>query len=68
MRIRTIGLVAATAALASACGPQPGSAEWCKGVIEGKITASEAEATAHEAACSAVIMQEMMKGLTLPSQ
>jgi hypothetical protein len=68
MKIRTIGLLAATAALAAACGPQPGSAEWCKGVIEGKITASEAEATAHEAACSQVIMQEMMKALQAPGQ
>ncbi len=63
MSIRTIGLLAATVTLAAACTPAPGSAEWCKAAIEGKITPTETEATAHEAACSAVIMQEMTKGL-----
>ena len=63
MHIRFIAAALGAAALAAACSPGPGSAEWCKGVIEGKITASEAEINAHDAACSAVIMQEMTKGL-----
>lgn len=63
MSIRIFAAALAAATLAAACTPAPGSAEWCKGVIEGKITASEADINAHDAACSAVIMQEMTKGL-----
>jgi hypothetical protein len=63
MSIRTIGLLAITAAIAAGCSPAPGSAEWCKAVIEGKIRPTEAEVNANDAACSAVIMQEMMKGV-----
>lgn len=37
MRIKTIFLLAATAAVAAACTPGPGTAEWCKGVIEGTV-------------------------------
>lgn len=37
MRIRTIGLFIVAAAAVSACSPAPGSAEWCKGVIEGSV-------------------------------
>lgn len=63
MSFRMIGLLAATATLAAACSPGPGSPEWCKAVIEGKATPNDAEIAAHEEKCSAVIMQEVMKGL-----
>lgn len=68
MKIRTIGLLAATAALAAACGPAPGSTEWCQAVMQGKIQPSQAESTEHGPKCAAALMQEMMKGLQLPSQ
>lgn len=68
MKIRTIVLLTTTAALAAACGPQPGSAEWCKGVLEGKIQASQAESEAHGPKCVMSMMQDAMKGLQLPNQ
>ena len=37
MHIRIIAALLATATLAAACSPSPGSAEWCKGVIEGSV-------------------------------
>jgi hypothetical protein len=68
MHIRTIGLVAATTVLAAACGPQPGSAEWCKGVMEGKIEATQAQSEQHGQKCAMELMQEMMKSLQAPAQ
>ena len=71
MRITTIALLAGTAMLASACGGGPGSAEWCKGVIEGKIQASAAELEANSDKCEAVMM-DALKGaigdMKLPGQ
>jgi hypothetical protein len=60
MRMRTFGLFVAAAALVGACSPGPGSAEWCKGVIEGKIKASQAELEAHSEACEKVLMNQVM--------
>jgi hypothetical protein len=57
MNIRIAGLLATAAALCTACTPTPGSAEWCKGVIQGTIKPSEQEVTANDEKCS----QEMMK-------
>jgi len=37
MRLARIALLAISAGLLAACGPQPGSAEWCKGVIDGSV-------------------------------
>lgn len=61
MRIRTITLLAGTALLAAACTPGPGSAEWCKGVIQGTIQATPAELQANSDKCEAVIM-DAVKG------
>lgn len=68
MRIRTIGLLVTTAALAAACGPAPGSPEWCKAAIEGTIKPTEAESAEHGQKCAMQMMQEMMKGLQMPAQ
>jgi hypothetical protein len=62
MHIRIAGLFAAAAAVVCACTPAPGSAEWCKGVLEGKIKATEQQVDANDAKCSEVIMKEMMRG------
>jgi hypothetical protein len=71
MRIKTIALLAATAAVAAACSPGPGSAEWCKGVIEGKIQATAQELAANSDKCEAVMM-DALKGaigdMKLPGQ
>ncbi len=61
MRTSTILLLAGTALLAAACSPGPGSAEWCKGVIQGTIQASAAELEANSEKCEAVLM-EAVKG------
>ena len=60
MSIRTTGLFVAAAALAGACSPGPGSAEWCKGVIQGTIKASQAELEANSKKCEEVLMKEVM--------
>jgi hypothetical protein len=61
MRIRIFGLLAVTAALCSACNG-PGSPEWCKGVIQGTIKATEQEMSANEQKCAEVLMKELMSG------
>jgi len=63
MRIRTISILAATAALAAACGPQPGSAEWCKAAIEGKIQPSAAEQQQYSMQCAGHMMREAFGAL-----
>jgi hypothetical protein len=71
MKLKTITLLAATAALAAACSPGPGSAEWCAGVIEGKIQATAAELQANSDKCEAVVMQKVkdaLGGIQLPGQ
>jgi hypothetical protein len=68
MRIATIGLVVVTAALVTACGPGPGSTEWCKGVIQGTIQASQAEIEANGQKCQEVLMKEVMGALGGTSQ
>ena len=59
MRARIIGFVAFAAAVCAACTPAPGSAEWCKGVLEGTIKATEQEAAANDEKCSQWMMKEM---------
>ncbi len=71
MRIKTIALLAGTAVFAAACGGGPGSAEWCRGVIEGKIQATAAELEANGEKCEAVLMQKVkdaLGGMQLPGQ
>jgi hypothetical protein len=68
MRIRMIGLVAATATLAAACGPAPGSAEWCKGIADGTIQPSQEEAMQHGPACAQQMLKDLMGTMQLPSQ
>lgn len=63
MRIRTITLLAGTALLAAACGPAPGSAEWCKGVTNGSIKPSQQEAMDHGLKCVDALAGEAMKQL-----
>lgn len=62
MQLKTIGLLATAAVLCAACTPGPGSDEWCKGVIQGKIQATAAELEANSAKCEAVLMKEMLGG------
>ncbi len=71
MKLNTIALLAGTAALAAACSPGPGSAEWCTGVIEGKIQATAAELEANSEKCEAVMMQRVkdaLGGIQMPGQ
>lgn len=63
MHIRTTCLVATTMALAAACGPQPGSAEWCKAAIEGKIQPSAAEQQQYSMQCAGHMMREAFGAL-----
>lgn len=63
MRIKTLALVAATATLAAACGPAPGSAEWCKGIANGSIKPSQQETMDHGMKCMGALMEEGMKQL-----
>jgi hypothetical protein len=60
MRIKNITLFAAAAGLLAACGPGPGSAEWCKGVLAGSIQATAAEMEANAAKCDEVMTKEIM--------
>ena len=68
MRIRIIAAIAATATLATACGPAPGSAEWCKAAMEGKITPSEAEQQQYAMQCVSHMMKDALGGMQLPNQ
>ncbi len=68
MRIRTISLLAITAAVAAACGPAPGSAEWCKAAMEGTITPSEAEQQQYAMQCVSHLMKDALGGAQLPGQ
>jgi hypothetical protein len=63
MRIKTISLLAGTALLAAACGPAPGSAEWCKGVANGSIKPTQQEGMDHGMKCMGALMEEGMKQL-----
>lgn len=67
MKLKTITLLAAAAALAAACGPAPGSAEWCKAVMEGKIQPSQDQAN-DAMKCVGQMMNDAMKGLQIPGQ
>jgi hypothetical protein len=62
MHIRIIGLLACTVALCAACSPGPGSAEWCKGVIQGTIQASQAELEANSEKCEQELMKQILGG------
>ena len=52
MRIRTFGLLIAAAVLAAACSPAPGSAEWCKGVVDGSVKPSAEEVLKNMESCA----------------
>lgn len=56
---RAIGLIALAAAVCAACTPAQGSAEWCKGVLEGKIQVTEQQIDANDEKCSREMMKEM---------
>jgi len=62
MHIRIIAAALATATLAAACSPGPGSADWCKGVLEGKIQATQAEVEQYGAKCDAELMKSLPSG------
>jgi len=51
MNIRIIAIAAA--ALAAACTPAPGSAEWCKGVIDGTVKTTPEELVNNAEKCAA---------------
>lgn len=63
MRLRTVTLLAGTALLAAACGPAPGSAEWCKGIVDGSVKPTQQEAMDHGPKCAEAMMGDMMKQL-----
>lgn len=63
MHIRIIAAALGAAMLASAYSPGPGSAEWCKGVLEGKIQASQAEVEQNGQKCDAELMKMIPAGL-----
>ncbi len=60
MRITTIALLTTVAGLLAACSPGPGSAEWCKGVMNGTIKATADEMQANSDKCQEVLMKEVM--------
>lgn len=68
MRIRTIGLFIAAVALTAACSPAPGSAEWCKAAMEGKIKPTEAETQAHGMECVGHMMNGALGEIKPPGQ
>lgn len=68
MRIKLIGLLIATAAVAAACSPAPGSAEWCKQAMEGKIKPSEADAEKHGMECVGHMMNGALGDMKPPGQ
>lgn len=63
MRLKTIALVAVTAAVAAACSPAPGSAEWCKGLLDGSIKPSQEDAMNHGPKCAEGMLKDLMGGL-----
>ena len=68
MRITTLTLLAVSAGLLAACGAQPGSAEWCKAAVEGKIQPSEAEKEQYAMQCMSHMMKDAIGGMQLPGQ
>lgn len=66
MCITTIALLATSVALLAACGAQPGSAEWCKAAVEGKIQPSEAEKEQYAMQCMSHMMKDALGGMQLP--
>jgi hypothetical protein len=58
MHIRIAGLLAVAAALCSACGPSPGSAEWCRGVLEGKVQATPQQIEENDQKCGDALMRD----------
>ena len=53
MRLARIALLAISAGLLAACGPQPGSAEWCKGVFDGSVKPTPEEMLGNMDKCAA---------------
>ena len=66
MRITTITLLAVSAGLLAACGPAPGSPEWCKAAMETKIQPSEAEKEQYAMQCMSHMMKDALGGMQLP--
>jgi hypothetical protein len=62
MIIRIAGLLLVGAALA-ACSPAPGSAEWCHGVLDGKIKPTDKEVQDNDAKCGEVMMKDVQSKL-----
>jgi hypothetical protein len=56
MKLKTIALIAGTVALAGACSPAPGSAEWCKGIETGTVKPTFEEAMAHGEKCAELMI------------
>lgn len=53
MRVARIALLAISAGLLAAYGPQPGSAEWCKGVIDSSVKPTPEEMLGNMDKCAA---------------
>lgn len=58
MKSRVFALALIAGAVVTACSPGPGSAEWCKGVIDGKITPKPEEMLANAEKCAAHEMKQ----------
>ncbi len=59
MRIAIASLLGFTALIATACGgPAPGSVEWCKGVQQGTIQASDAEKQQYNIPCISTVLKD----------
>lgn len=53
MRHKIAGSALLACALLAGCGPSPGSAEWCKAVVEGSVQPTEADMIGNMDKCAA---------------
>jgi len=62
MIVRIAGLLLVGATLA-ACTPSPGSVEWCKGALEGKIKPTDKEVQENGQKCDEALMKDAQSKL-----
>lgn len=53
MRLTIIALLVVSGGLLAACGAAPGSAEWCKGVMNGSVKPTPEEMLGNAEKCAA---------------
>jgi len=59
MRIKAIIVLATTIAVAAACSPAPGSAEWCKGIQDGSVKPTMEQAMEHGQKCATMMIESL---------